>query len=247
MKKLILHIPHSSAHIPDYTGYVVSEERINLEILKLTDWHTDDLFSDTEDIKVIAGFSRVFCDVERFSDDTQEVMAKYGMGVLYAKTDSGEEMRKVFESFREEILNKYYFPHHQRLSDAVNKELKAHGQSLIVDCHSYSNDPFLRDLNQNTNRPDFCIGTDDYHTPTKLIELSKEFFGKRGYSLGINEPYGGSIVPMEHYQKNPNVHSIMLEINRKLYLESGSNLKHYNYQSIKEIVIHYLVELRKSI
>jgi hypothetical protein len=43
------------------------------------------MFDSDQDDKIIAPFSRIFCDVERFSDDELEVMAKSGMGVLYEK------------------------------------------------------------------------------------------------------------------------------------------------------------------
>ena len=83
MTKLILHIPHSSDLIPDKKGYAVDKKTLDKEVIKLTDWYTDDLFSRDDSIIVKADFSRVFCDVERFSDDKQEVMSKFGMGVLY--------------------------------------------------------------------------------------------------------------------------------------------------------------------
>ena len=31
---------------------------------------------------IVAEISRIFCDPERFTDDSQEVMAQYEMGVL---------------------------------------------------------------------------------------------------------------------------------------------------------------------
>ena len=79
MNKLILHIPHSSDKIPDRKGYVVDKKILDKEIIKLTDWYTDDLFFFEDSIPVKADFSRIFCDTERFSDDSQEVMAEYGM------------------------------------------------------------------------------------------------------------------------------------------------------------------------
>lgn len=244
MHKLILHIPHSSITIPNYTGYTQANKIVKKEILKLTDWHTDDLFSGTEDDIVKADFSRIFCDVERFRDDEDEIMSQYGMGTLYEKTDDGQIMRVVSPELKTEILMKYYDKHHRKLNQIVNKHLLTFGKALIVDCHSYSDIPFVRDLNQDNNRPHFCIGTDTFHTPDYLIEASLKFFEERNYSVGLDTPYSGSIVPMEHYKKNKNVQSIMLEINRKLYLNDGTNEQSSTYVQTKEIVTEYLRMLK---
>ena len=45
MQHLILHIPHASENIPFKKGFVIDDTKIKEEILKLTDWFTDDLFS----------------------------------------------------------------------------------------------------------------------------------------------------------------------------------------------------------
>lgn len=240
MKQLILHIPHSSINIPLKDGYVVSHEILQSEILKLTDWYTDDLFNSEEDVMVIAPFSRIFCDPERFPDDEQEIMAKFGMGVLYEKTDNGDSMRVVSPELRKQILEEYYWKHHYRLNSAVNKQLEQYNKAVIVDCHSYPEIPIERSLIKSSFRPDFNIGTDAYHTPKILIDASIDFFEQKGFSLGIDEPYTGSIVPLEHYQKNKSVQSIMLEINRRLYLEEGSNKKSDNYETTKTITQEFI-------
>ena len=240
MTKLILHIPHSSDKIPIDKGYVVGKNILHQEIIKLTDWYTDDLFFLEDSIIIKADFSRIFCDTERFSDDSQEIMAKYGMGVLYAKTDDGSIIREINSKLREEILNNYYWPHHEKLNKAVNSQLESNGKALIVDCHSFPSKPLIRDLSQENNRPDFNIGTDSFHTPANLIEISKDFFTKKGYTLGVDWPYSGSIVPLNHYHKTKNVESIMLEINRALYLSEPGNKMSSNYLTIKEIVTEYL-------
>lgn len=71
MQCLILHIPHSSSFVPKSAGYIVEDAIIQNEILELTDWYTDELFSTKTDTVICAPFSRVFCDVERFSNDDE--------------------------------------------------------------------------------------------------------------------------------------------------------------------------------
>ena len=240
MTKLILHIPHSSDKIPVKKGYLVDKIILDKEILKLTDWYTDDLFSFENSIVVKADFSRIFCDTERFSDDNLEIMAKFGMGVLYEKGDDGSIIREVNQGLREEILNGYYWDHHKKLNQAVDNQLKLNGKALIIDCHSFPSKSLFRDIDQNKNRPDFNIGTDSFHTPKYLIEISKDFFNKKGYTLGVDWPYSGSIVPLNHYQKTKNVESIMLEVNRALYLNEPGNEMSSNYLVIKETISEYL-------
>jgi N-formylglutamate deformylase len=245
MKKLILNIPHSSTILPFKEGYCVSDEILNQEILKLTDWYTDDLFENEIDCSIKAAFSRIFCDTERFSEDNEEVMAQFGMGVLYEKTDNGKLLRKITPELRTRILNEFYWKHHNELAEAVRSQLKKFDVATIVDCHSFPQIPINRALDKSNFRPDFNIGTDAYHTPQKLIDASVKYFESKGLSLGVDQPYSGSIVPMEYYQKNNKVQSIMLEINRKLYLNEPSNEKSIRYQEIKQVVQEYLKMIRK--
>jgi N-formylglutamate amidohydrolase len=244
MRKLILHIPHSSTNIPFFDGYIDDKEKITKEIEKLTDWYTDDLFTTETDDKIITPFSRIFCDVERFSDDNQEEMSKFGMGMLYVKFDNGDKLRTVTSELRKSILENYYSKHHNKLLHFVKTSLKKKNECLIVDCHSFPNETLNCAVNKSTFRPDFNIGTDSFHTPKKLITISKRYFEELGYSLGIGEPYSGSIVPMGYYKKDDRVKSIMLEINRKLYL-SGVE-KSDGYEKTKEVVQGYLNLIKKS-
>ncbi|MBX9886537.1 MAG: N-formylglutamate amidohydrolase [Flavobacteriaceae bacterium] len=245
MKKLILHIPHSSELIPIKEGFCVTEEVLNQEILKLTDWYTDDLFENEIDFSVIAPFSRIFCDTERFADDSREIMAQFGMGVLYEKTDDGQVMRKISSDLRTRLLKEYYWKHHKNLTEVVSQQLEQFHAAIIVDCHSFPQIPINRALDKSGFRPDFNIGTDAFHTPKKLIDAAASFFNDKGYTLGIDKPYSGSIVPMPYYQKEKKVQSIMLEINRNLYLNEPSNEKSIRYQEIKQVVQEFLKTMRK--
>lgn len=236
---MILHIPHSSVHVPDLEGYVDVEKMV-LEINKFTDWYTDELFDVLYEKRLVTPFSRVFCDVERFEEDADEPMARKGMGLAYTLRDDGTVLRNVSSELRRLIVEHYYKPHHQQLEDLVQEELATKGYATIIDCHSYTNTPFIRDQNQDMPRPDINIGTDFYHTPKQLVTESVAYFKSRGFTVGVDWPYSGSIVPMRYYKRDKRVRSIMLEVNRDLYLRPGTSEKNNRFEEIKELIGDWL-------
>jgi N-formylglutamate amidohydrolase len=149
----------------------------------------------------MAPFSRLFCDVERFANDSKETMSRGGMGVLYSRKDDGAPLRVMSPELRARIIRDYYIPHHKKFADAVDGQLKQFGKAIIIDCHSFPDVPLKRDLNQSPNRPDYCIGTDDFHTSDTLVQIAKGFFREQHLTVGINTPYSGSIVPLEYCKK----------------------------------------------
>jgi N-formylglutamate amidohydrolase len=218
LNSLIFHIPHSSTHIPLTDGYDWS--LVHKELQLLTDHDTDKIFNVPNTSKIITPFSRIFCDVERLSDDI-EPMFQFGRGFFYTKTDSGLTLRSTDKEFKNHIYQNYYKPHHKLFNDMVNHKLKEEGFCTIIDCHSFSDKPFLSDLKQDNSRPDICIGFDKFHTPNWLLDRLVCIFTLKGYSVKINDPYEGTIVPLEHFNINKNVNSVMIEINRKLYMNDN--------------------------
>ena len=97
-----------------------------------------------------------------------------------------------------------------------------------------------RDLNQHPDRPDFNIGTDAFHTPGCIVDTAVEFFSHEGFTLGIDRPYHGTMVPVKYYRKDKHVASVMLEVNRKLYLAEGSRLKNERFDEIKGMISRFL-------
>ena len=116
-------------------------------------------------------FKRLVVDPERFSEDSQEPMSQVGMGVTYTKGSLRQPLREQpIQEKRQELLQRYYIPHHQKLTDAVEESLSANDHCLIIDGHSFPSLPLPYKLNQTAFRPDFCLGTDDFHTSEELVE-----------------------------------------------------------------------------
>jgi len=243
---MILNIPHSATQIPFLDGFTGYFDRINPEIHLLTDWFTDELFDLACHQRVVTPFSRIFCDVERFEEDEREPMARFGMGMLYERTDSGQLLRQVTKELRAKILADFYRPHHDLLNSLVEDSLLKTNGSLIVDCHSFPEKPFASSLSLGGFRPDFNIGTDHFHTPSEWIEELKAYFTQEGYTVIVDYPYSGSIVPMAHYQKEKRVKSIMLEVNRGIYMDEKTIEKKPNFPEIQRIVTGFLSLLEKK-
>lgn len=217
-EQIILSIPHSSVCFPDKDGF--NMDLLDAEVVLLTDFASDEIFHSSNLSSVKSVTSRIYCDVERLPDD-EESMAKYGMGIIYTRTDDGKELRRISEAKKQEIIDRYYRPFHQKLTNIVTDKLQKYGECLIIDCHTFSDRPFLRDLDRTTPRPDICIGTDAFHTPPELAHRIIHFFESEDYTVKENSPYAGCIIPQEYRQKNPSVHSVMVEVNRKLYMDNN--------------------------
>lgn len=230
---ILLHIPHANPNLHSNMGeLLVSIEELEKFSNLISDLEVDDLFSHGIGIKYKATYSRVYCDVEKFLDDSLEVMRKYGQGVFYLKDHKGRKIRRVTNDYKEKVLLEYYYPYHKGLDDLtlslLNKKL------IIVDCHSFSEELVLH--NKSSNYPDIDIGFDMQYYSKDLVEGVKEIFVNNGYKVSFNFPYEGTLIPNAIYNKNiPNVYCLMIEINKKIYL---NNQKDYQKckSTIKEVL-----------
>lgn len=234
---ILIHVPHSSTFIPPEEKHFFLKDDLSDEIMKMTDLYTDELFSCGRDMLTFP-VSRLVCDVERFRDDGDEPMAEKGMGLAYTKCADGAPLRNVSPQKRAAIVRKYYDPYHESFTDMVNEKLHECGKCVIIDGHSFS----AEQLPYETDplRPDFCIGTDSFHTPVKLLHTCVTFLRSCGFKVAVNRPFSGTIVPVEHLHSDINVDSIMIEVNRRLYVDSSGNKT--DMFPVIERVINSLVE-----
>ncbi len=170
------------------------------------------------------------------------------MGMCYTHLDKGELMRVVEPGLRERIKSEYYIPHHQALEKLTTELLHKNGNVTIIDCHSFSDIPFNRDLNKDVPRPDFCLGIDDYHTPEDLYLPVQELLTKLGYTVLINSPYSGTMIPLKYYQRHKNVKGLMIEVNRKLYTTNlnGVVSKTPSFETIRDLIKNLFQVLENS-
>lgn len=143
---VVLHIPHASLVVPSDVAadLLLKPEELEHELLVMTDRYTDELFRLPSTLATTVAFpvSRLIVDPERFTDDARERMAQKGMGVVYTSTASGQPLRRPPSAIqRQQLLARFYEPHHAALTRAVAVALQAHGKCLLLDGHSFPAHP----------------------------------------------------------------------------------------------------------
>lgn len=228
LNKYIIHIPHASLEV--FPGFkkrlTISYSDFQRENKFISDYMVDKFVPNNFNNIIKFEYSRMMCDVERYLDENQEEMAKYGMGVLYTKDSNGRDFinREEDESW---IIN-IYKKHHEKLDNMVEEILNKNGNCIIIDLHSFS-DKFVEKMFNKKNNPDICLGINKNNYDKELLLKTISHFKRFGYSVKINYPYSGSIVS----NRFPNVKSMMIEINKRIYL---NKLNEYNefYNCMKE-------------
>ena len=227
--RIVLNEPHASIeglYDNQLSFWEIDDKFVNDIVLKWTDWHTDYLFHGCrkECVRTVRfPYSRFIVDAERLWNDPLE---KHGQGILYQHMEG--YVRSIPADRVDSLLNLWH-SHQDKLRYNLCEN------ALLLDCHSFPS--HMSDV-------DICIGfNQDWSKPCKeTIETAVNLFEENGYKVGINEPYSNSETPdcPFHYQ------SMMLEINKKAYMEEGTlRIKHdskYN-MSIRDVVTKLIVLL----
>ncbi len=238
----ILHIPHSSVAIPhEYLfDFIISEQDIQRELLKMTDLYTDELFCGQT--KIVFPISRLVCDVERFLNPEEEVMSRFGMWICYQNGSDLIPIKRLCESSVQHVISAYYKPHHAQLTAMVEQQLCEKGKCLIVDCHSFPSKALPYE-DAGKLRPDVCIGTDAFHSPNRVTQSLLMAVKAHGLHAACDTLFSGTMVPSRYYGRDPRVSSIMIEVNRSLYMDEVTGDKLPRFESVKAMLTDILSAL----
>ena len=231
-KYVLIHIPHSGLCIPEEyrKTSLLNFSLLEEENLFMCDFKIDQLIDDKSQT-IIFPYSRLYCDVERFKDDS-EIMNKYGMGYIYTKTSKGECMFQPTDEQRR-IITDIYDTHHKNLDDRVTTILQEFGKCILIDLHSYSSE-LVKRLFGYENVPDICIGIEKDYYSQELTQYFIDYFEKNGYSVQVNFPYQGSIIPNKYYgESNTHIVSIMIEVNKRVYENDFDTFKKVLQKSLE--------------
>ncbi|WP_415394430.1 N-formylglutamate amidohydrolase (plasmid) [Rhodococcus globerulus] len=219
---VVIHVPHSSRLIPPdiRADLMLTDQELADELDEATDTATDEIaLAALAHVRVrptivINHLSRLVIDPERFPDgDPAEA---FGRGAVYTRTCSGAPLRAEPYPRRAELLEAYFRPYADAVTDAVADRLNVCGRAIVIDLHSYPEKPSAFE-DSSAARPPLCIGTDPVHSPGWLIAAARGAFTSLG-EIRENTPYSGTYVPLRYYGQGDRVSSVMIEVRRDTYL-----------------------------
>ncbi|AKE01256.1 N-formylglutamate amidohydrolase (plasmid) [Rhodococcus erythropolis] len=227
---VILHVPHASRTIPGAirSTLTVTDDQLTAELDEITDAHTHVIAQHAARSAGVPPWilrndlSRLVIDPERFPDEREELGA-VGRGAVYTRTCNGAVLRGDDENARTALLDTYFHPYAAAMSDLVTDRIAATGRAVIIDVHSYPTLPSAYELHPDGPRPALCIGTDPHHTPQWLTDAAHAAFSPPA-DIGMNTPFGGTYVPLDRYNTDRRVYSVMIELRRDQYLTENGEL-----------------------
>ena len=57
-----------------------------------------------------------------------------------------------------------------------------------------------------------------------------------GYSVTVDTPFAGALVPLAFYQNDRRVWSVMIEVNRRAYMDEHSGLKNPGFEQVRVLL-----------
>ncbi len=242
---IICNVPHSGNLIPSefIDDFSLSPNELDEEVKYMADNYTDQLYAELLYVSsfIKSKLSRIVLDIERFKNEADEPMSKVGMSALYTRTSDGKILRNISPTSKNKLEN-IYEDYYNTFTNLVSSVLEKNNIAVIVDCHSFPSKPRSYESDKEDNRPDICIGVDDYHTTEGLMNLLKNNFEEVGFSVKINSPFSGSIVPLKFYKKDKRVVSVMIEVNRKLYMNEDTFQKLKNFSGVGNSVSRCVIK-----
>ena len=218
-RTIIFHVPHDGNQLKEelMSSVVIDRDLFLWYHNKMRDMDATLFAPEIDGAKIIKfDVSRLLCDVERFIGDA-EIMEKYGMGFCYERVYDGTVIKSVDQRLKEKTYA-LYAQHHNYLDETVKN---ASDDIVLIDLHSFSEDLIVhQDITKAL--PDICIGCED-DMPDELKNRIVSVFMDQGFSVDVNYPYQGSMIPNCILSKTvkKKLISFMVEVNKDCYIRNG--------------------------
>jgi N-formylglutamate deformylase len=166
----------------------------------------------------------------------QPTVSKQGLGLLKLKSRYGEPVheRKLTVAEVMERLNNYHRPYYRELAQNIGRLRSGFGFVYHLSCHCMSAVGAPTHLDAGQERADFCLGNmKGTSSSEEFIEFVAAAVRARGYSCTVNTPYSGGELNRRFGAPKEGVESIMVEINKKLFMDTKSFKKTDGFAKLK--------------
>lgn len=179
----------------------------------------------------------------------QPEVSKRGLGLLKSKSRYGEPVQEKKLTFAEveDRLNRYHRPYHAELRSIIDRQMAAFGFVYHLTCHCMSAVGAPTHIDPGQERADFCIGDKNGAGASEaFVQAFEKEIKALGYTSTRNMPYDGGEIVRRYGNPSQGIDSIMVEINKKRFMDTKTFMKTEGFASIKTAANALMEALAKS-
>ncbi len=235
---VVINVPHAGTEIPDWcrASFAATDPFI---LKRDSDLYVDELYANAKNFGIpllATTISRYVIDLNRDPTARDASFALGGpvtenpmhLGLIAHKTMIGNELLKVPLPANElaRRVELYHQPFHDELMRLMIAAKNKFGFALSLEGHSMPSEGSRGHIDNGQKRAEIVLGTcDGKSIDPKLVKIIREHFESHGLSVAENSPYKGAYVTQTYGKPVLGLHSILVEINRKLYMDEATHAK----------------------
>lgn len=166
----------------------------------------------------------------------QPTVSKRGLGLLKTVSRYGKPMheKKFTVAEIEHRLATYHRPYQAELKRILDETKAKHGVAFQISCHCMSAIGAPTHPDKGQPRADFCIGDmEGTSASPEFRDFLVETLKNMGHSVTANFPYTGGELNRRYGDPKNGVESVMIEINKKLFMDIKTFLKTPGFGEVK--------------
>ncbi len=253
---IVVGIPHAGSQIPleCQESFLTLDKSI---LLQDPDLYVDEIYApalkEFQLPHVLTSVNRYVIDCNRNADDIDDSFCEgaphnplaKNLGLIAHKTVSGTPLlkRKLTLVEVEHRIKNYHQPYHQKLTTFLEEARNREGLWFSYEAHSMPSQGKSGHDDNGKPRPDICLGDRDGKScHPLLVETIRQTFEAQGLQVKMNFPYKGaqSYVTQHYGHPDQGKHSLLVEINRALYMDETTFEKTQNFSALQNIVTQIL-------
>jgi N-formylglutamate amidohydrolase len=253
LEPIILNFPHSGRIYPERHLKFINNSKKSLRIFE--DPYLDIILPDITRCNtsyLINHCARAFIDVNRtlHQQSSTPMINGEAMGLIPMAFPCGDPLYQhvLNQHDIETRIKNYYQPYHIELESLIRYNKQKFKDIVLLDCHSMPSHGDKSDPDAFKARPDIIIG-DNFGTSAsqKIVDIIAQGFIGLGLSVFNNFPYAGGYIINNYSNVKNGIHTIQIEINRRLYVTDTTFELTDNAKNITEKFHIVLQKLKQSL
>ena len=257
---LVLDSPHSGYDMPADFGSVLTAQ----DLRDGEDCFIDELYlpAAARGVPLLAAqFPRTYLDANRHAGDIDLSMldgpwpaapvphapsgkGAIGKALVWRTLDDGRPIyaRQLSAAEVLQRIARYHQPYHAQLQAMLNAAHARFGVVHHINCHSMNAvSGAMAEGGAGVPRADFVLGDRDGTTcAPEFTDFVRGFLVSLGYGVKVNDPFKGVELVRAYAKPAAGRHSLQLEINKRLYMDSATVTRHAGFAALQTQLMQLL-------